>query len=68
MKLKIHALQAQNAGEVAGGGSGSGRLNIDVEIHDLATGLDIVRSVLQELGVARSTVIRCAELNETFTL
>jgi hypothetical protein len=51
------ALQAARLGEVTGGGSGSGSSNIDVELRDLERGLPIVRRVLQELGVARSTVI-----------
>ena len=51
------ALQAAQLGEVSGGGSGSGRSNIDVELVDLERGLQLVRRVLRELRVAPSTVI-----------
>lgn len=51
------ALREAGLGEVTGGGSGMGRLNIDVEVSDLEPGLDLIRIVLQRLGVAPSTVI-----------
>ena len=51
------ALQGAQLGEVSGGGSGSGSSNIDVELVDLERGLQLVRRVLRELGVAPSTVI-----------
>lgn len=52
------ALLAAALGEVTGGGTGMGISNIDVEVTDLTAGLALVRSVLAQLGVARSTVIR----------
>jgi hypothetical protein len=51
------ALQAAALGEVTGGGTGMGSSNIDVEVSDLEAGLELIRSVLSGLGVARSTVI-----------
>jgi hypothetical protein len=51
------ALEASGLGEVTGGGSGMGKANIDIEVTDLDDGLSLVRSVLQGLGVAQSTVI-----------
>ena len=51
------ALQAAGFGEVTGGGTGSDSSNIDIELTDAARGLPLVRRVLQELGVASSTVI-----------
>lgn len=51
------ALRNAGVGEVTGAGSGMGRSNIDVEVNDLEAGLTLVRSVLQKLQVARSTVI-----------
>jgi len=50
-------LQKNNLGEVTGGGSGMGTTNIDVEVSDLEKGLELIRSVLSNLGVAKSTVI-----------
>lgn len=50
-------LQENNLGEVTGGGSGSGSSNIDVEVQDLEKGLKVIRKVLQDIGVANSTVI-----------
>ena len=51
------ALQENNLGEVTGGGSGIGMSNIDVEVTDLGKGLELIKKVLQKLGVPRSTVI-----------
>ena len=51
------ALRAAGVGEVTGGGTGMGVCNIDVEVTDPALGLQVIRAVLQGLGVARSTVI-----------
>lgn len=51
------ALQEANLGEVTGGGSGPGSSNIDVEVNDLERGLALVRKVLRDLQVARSTTI-----------
>jgi hypothetical protein len=51
------ALEAAGLGEVTGGGTGMGVANIDVEVVDLERGLALVRQVLQQLGVAPSTVI-----------
>lgn len=51
------ALETSGLGEVTGGGGGMGVANIDVEVIDLERGLAVVRRVLQELGVASSTVI-----------
>lgn len=42
---------------VAGGGSGKGIANIDVEVNDAERGLELIRRVLRDLGVAPSTVI-----------
>lgn len=50
-------LQREQLGEVTGGGSGMGRSNIDVEVHNLEQGLLAIRRVLTSLGVAQSTVI-----------
>jgi hypothetical protein len=51
------ALRAAGVGEVTGGGAGMGVSNIDVEVTNLDSGLAVIRRVLAELGVARSTVI-----------
>ncbi len=51
------ALEAAGLGCVTGGGGGSGKSIIDVEVADLERGLDLIRSVLRGLSVARSTVI-----------
>ena len=55
--LLQEALEASAMGEVTGGGSGMGATNIDIEVEDLSSGLALVRRVLKELGVARSTII-----------
>lgn len=52
------ALEAAGLGEVTGGGTGMGVANIDIEVVDLERGLALVRQVLQQLGVAPSTVIK----------
>ena len=52
------ALSEAEAGEVTGGGTGPGICNIDIEVTKLDEGLRVIRGVLQELGVARSTVIK----------
>ncbi|WP_042782295.1 hypothetical protein [Vibrio parahaemolyticus] len=46
-------------GEVTGGGSGSGYINIDIEVNSIELGLPVVRKVLVSLGVSSSTVINC---------
>ena len=51
------ALESEDLGEVSGGGSGMGITNIDVEVTDAIRGLSVIRKVLHDLGVARSTVI-----------
>lgn len=51
------ALQDAGLGEVVGGGTGKESSNIDVEVRDAAAGLALVRKVLRDLGVARSTTI-----------
>jgi hypothetical protein len=51
------ALQAAGLGEVTGGGTGMGISNIDVEVVELEAGLALIRTILRDLGVARSTVI-----------
>ncbi|WP_154667908.1 hypothetical protein [Pseudoduganella violaceinigra] len=51
-------LERNQLGEVTGGGSGMGVVIIDVEVHDLQQGISAIRSFLQSLGVARSTVIK----------
>jgi hypothetical protein len=51
------ALRRAGLGEVTGGGTGMGVCNIDVEVSDLTAGLALIRAVLGNLGVARSTVI-----------
>lgn len=51
------ALQAAGLGQVTGGGSGTETCNVDVEVNDLKSGLVLIRRTLQQLGVAKSTVI-----------
>lgn len=52
------ALRAAQLGQVTGGGSGSGSSNIDVEVEDVERGLQVVRRVLHELGVAPELIVR----------
>ena len=55
------ALTDASIGEVSGGGSGMGLINIDVDIYDQAyvkDALAIIRDVLQQVRVPRSTVIK----------
>ena len=55
------ALSASSLGEVTGGGGGLGITNIDIEIIDeahLQDALVLIRKVLQELNVPRSTLIK----------
>jgi hypothetical protein len=52
------ALKAAEAGEVTGGGAGSGMLIIDVEVVDLQKALAVMRPVLRDLRVAPGTLIR----------
>lgn len=55
------ALETANFGEVVGGGAGSGKVIIDVEIWDesqFEVALDLVRRVLQQLEVPRDTIIK----------
>lgn len=54
------ALHQAGLGEVTGGGSGMGLVNIDIEVSEASHGLALIRNVLQQLGVAPSTVIRQA--------
>ena len=58
------ALELAGVGEVTGGGGGSGKAIIDVEVRDFELGLAVIRSVLTRLGVARSTVINQYKPNE----
>jgi hypothetical protein len=51
------ALQKAQLGEVTGGGSGEDSSNIDVEVVDLHQGLTLIRRVLSDLRVAKSTYI-----------
>ncbi|EGR3203796.1 hypothetical protein KUK83_003265 [Vibrio parahaemolyticus] len=46
-------------GEVTGGGSGLGYINIDIEVNSIELGLPVIRKALVSLGVAPSTVINC---------
>jgi hypothetical protein len=55
------ALSEANLGEVTGGGSGRGAINIDVDIWDasrLGEGLALIRRVLNELGAPSNTYIK----------
>jgi hypothetical protein len=54
------ALRQVGLGGVTGGGSGRGISNIDVEVIDPQRGLALIREILQDLGVAPSTIIRQA--------
>lgn len=51
------ALEIAGVGEVTGGGSGVGKVVIEVEVNDLQKGLAVIRGVLAGLGVSRTTVI-----------
>lgn len=51
------ALEEAGLGEVTGGGSGMGIVNVDVEVTDAERGLALIRRVLRDLGVAKSTVV-----------
>lgn len=51
------ALSEADLGEITGGGAGLGIVNIDVEVSELDAGVKLIRDVLNELGVASSTVI-----------
>lgn len=51
------ALRKASLGEVTGGGSGMGKVNIDVEVTDPGLGLDVILQVLRGLCVAPSTYI-----------
>jgi hypothetical protein len=52
------ALKQAGLGEVTGGGSGGGKVNIDVETTDPDQGLALIRDVLRKLSVPSSTIIR----------
>jgi hypothetical protein len=55
------ALVAAGIGETSGGGGGSGVLTIDVDLTDesrLDEGLAVLRAVLRDLNVPRSTVVK----------
>ena len=51
------ALTEAGVGEVSGGGSGGGIINIDVDASDFDAALTIIRRVLTQLNVAVSTEI-----------
>jgi hypothetical protein len=51
------ALAAAQLGEVTGGGGGNNSSNIDVEVTDLAEGLELIKRVLRAIGVGPSTII-----------
>ncbi len=58
------SLQEANVGEVIGGGSGMGKINIDVEVNNLNDGLKIIRDVLTKLSVPSSTIINQNDLKK----
>jgi hypothetical protein len=52
------ALASAELGAVTGGGAGSGVVIVDIEVVDLDASLELLRSVLKNLQVARSTRIK----------
>ncbi|MDY6994172.1 MAG: hypothetical protein SVR94_16435 [Pseudomonadota bacterium] len=58
------ALQESNLGEITGGGSGLGSINIDVEVTDLEAGINLIRKILQNISAPESTVINQYEPEE----
>lgn len=52
------ALRDANLGEVTGGGQSDAEINFDVEVTELAAGLEVIKGTLKRFGAPASTTIR----------